>query len=62
MTQITKGRAREALLRAREDINLLMRRQIESQQEIYRLLAITEELYEGITGEDAPPVELRAVV
>lgn len=61
-TVLTQRRAREVLLQAREDIAMLLSRQHETQAEMYRLLAITGELYEGILHEDAPEyrVEVRA--
>ena len=58
---LTTKRAAEALRQAREDIALLMSRRVEDQAEYHRLLQITGELYEGITGEEVEPVQLRAV-
>jgi len=62
MSALTKTRAKEVLTQARMDIAMLMSRQLETQEEIYRLLSITEELYEGITGEEAEPIQFRARV
>lgn len=52
--QLTKARARQVLLQAREDVAALLQRSLESQEEAYRILQITGELYEGLTGEPAP--------
>ena len=60
MSALTKTRAKEVLTQARMDIAMLMSRQLETQEEIYRLLSITEELYEGITGEEVEPIQFRA--
>ena len=57
---ITKSRAREVLEEARADIALLLARQYESQAEMYRLLQITGELYEGLLHEDAPEYRVEA--
>lgn len=59
-SQLTKARARSILEQAREDIAMLLSKQFETQAEIYRLLAINSELYEGITGEEAPEFRVRA--
>lgn len=52
--QLTKTRARQVLLQAREDVAALMQRTYESLEEQHRILQITGELYEGLTGEPAP--------
>lgn len=57
---MTVESAARALLQAREDVAALMTRRYEDIREGYRLLDITGELYEGITGEEAPEVEVRA--
>lgn len=59
--QLTKARARSILQQAREDIAMLMSRQFETQQEIHRLLQINTELFEGLTGEEAPEMHVRPV-
>lgn len=51
---LTKSRAVAQMLKSREDIAQLIQRQHESLEELYRLLAINGELYEGLTGEEAP--------
>jgi hypothetical protein len=56
---LTKARARLVLLQAREDIAMLMARKYEDLEEAYRLLSITTELYEGITGEEPPEFQVR---
>ncbi len=56
---LTKARARHILMQSREDIAMLLARQYETQAEIHRLLAINEELFEGITGEEAPEFHVR---
>lgn len=61
MTQLTKARAKEVLEQARMDIALLMSRRYEDQLEMARLLTITAELYEGITGEEVEPVQIKAL-
>lgn len=59
--QLTKARARTILDEAREDIALLLTRRYEDIEEAHRLLAITAELYVGITGEEAPAFVPRLV-
>lgn len=56
---LTKARARVILLQAREDIAMVLARHLETQQEIYRLLSINDELHAGILGEDAPELQVR---
>ena len=58
--RLTKERARYVLEQAREDIAMLLSRQFETQEEIYRLLSINTELYEGILHEAAPEMSVRA--
>ena len=60
--RFTRGNVRKRLEAARADIAMLLSRKHEEQAELYRLLSITGELYEGILGEDAPEyrVEVRA--
>lgn len=60
--QLTKGAARRALLLAREDIARMLSRHFEDVEGLYRALAINSELYEGITGEEAPEVAVRSFV
>lgn len=59
---LTKARAAEVLELARMDIALLMATTIETQQQLHRLIGITGELYEGITNEEAPELEIRPKV
>lgn len=59
---LTKARARQILLQAREDVATLLAKQYETQVEIHRLLAINAELFEGITGEEAPELHVRPEV
>jgi hypothetical protein len=58
--RLTKERARAVLEEARADIAMLLTRQFEQQAELYRVLAITGELYEGILHEDAPEYRVEA--
>lgn len=57
--QLTVTRAKAVLLQAREDVALLMARKYEDLEECYRILTITAELYEGITGEEAPEMRVQ---
>lgn len=57
---LTKARSRQILLQAREDVAALLSRKYEDIEEAYRILAITSELYVGITGEEPEPVQIRA--
>lgn len=62
MSQVlTKARAKEVLEQARLDIALLMSQQVETTAQLHRLIGITGELYEGITGEEVEPIQIRAV-
>lgn len=59
---LTKARARSLLAQSREDIAMLLTRQYETQGEIHRLLLINDELFEGITGEEAPELHVRSEI
>ena len=62
MSQVlTKARAKEVLEQARMDIAQLMSQQVETTAQLHRLIGITGELYEGITGEEVEPIQIRAV-
>lgn len=59
MTATTKRRAtaQEYLstwAKARRDIDLLLENAVETQQQLHRLIGITDALYEGVLGEEAP--------
>lgn len=41
---------------------MLLTRQYETQGEIHRLLLINDELFEGITGEEAPELHVRSEI
>jgi len=57
---LTKARSKAILNQAREDIAALLSKRYEDIEEAYRILAITGELYVGITGEEPEPVQVRA--
>lgn len=59
---LTKAHAAEILEQARMDIALLMSQQTETSAQLHRLIGITGELYEGITGEEPEPLQIRAVL
>jgi hypothetical protein len=59
---LTKARAAEVLELARMDIAELMARTFETQRQLHTLIGITGELYEGITHEEAPEIEIRGTV
>ncbi len=59
MTAPTKRRATakeyvDTWAKARRDIELLLETSIETQQQLHRLIGITDSLYEGVLGEEAP--------
>lgn len=59
---LTKARAREVLEQARMDLAQLLADSMEMQGRVHQLIGITGELYEGITHEEAPEMEVRARV
>lgn len=57
---LTKGRARQLLEQSRADIAHLLTVRYETDREINRLIIVNDELYMGILGEEAPPLEIEA--
>ena len=58
-TPLTESRAADLLLAARMDIAMALHRSFDTQEELHRLMSITGDLYEGITGEEAPAFDRR---
>ncbi len=47
---------------AQMDIQILLTRSIETQQQLHTLIGIQRELYAGVLGEEAPEIEVRTRV
>ena len=52
------SRLRAHIERSREEVALLMARQIEDQQRLHALIGVTDALWQEAFGEDAPEFEL----
>lgn len=57
--EITRARARAVLEQSRMDIAMALSESMATQQRLHQLMGITAELYEGITGEEAPDIEVQ---
>lgn len=57
--ELTKRQYRDALMKAREDIALLLATNVETQQHLHALIGITGDLYEAVLQEEAPEFEFR---
>lgn len=51
-------RLRSLLERSREDVAMLMARQVEAQQQLHALIGVTGDLWQEVFGEEAPEFEL----
>ena len=60
--QLSKSRAAELLLLAREDIAMQMANNYTQIRSLHEQAEINAELYSGLTGEDAPEIEVSPVM